>query len=81
MASFQAIVSRKSTALGRISAVREKLKSLTGVEYSDAPVTGRDQELARVQELENTAGFLEALAGSIEAAQPKESKPKTKAKK
>lgn len=66
MASFQAIVARKGQALDRLIAARNKLKKLTGVEYTDTPVTNRDQELARVQEMENTAVFLDALADNIE---------------
>lgn len=82
MASFRVLISRKADAAQRITSAREELQALTNIEYQEDAVTNRDSEVAQVQQAENTAGFLEALASALKAGVPEvESKLKKVVKK
>lgn len=62
MASQAALITRRAQAVSRLTSISGKLAERFGVDAPTFKTTNRDPELARIQETEQMADFLEALA-------------------
>jgi len=70
MASVRALAERRALSVQRLEEIKNKLKKSLKFEVEEQPITNRDNDLAQVQQIENTATVLEAIAEAIADKKP-----------
>lgn len=65
MATPQIIAARTLDALARLAAAQDALAALVEVQFTPEPVTNKDAAVARYQEINNIAAFIEAVTAKI----------------
>lgn len=81
MASVRALAERRALSVQRLEEIKNKLKKSLKFEVEEQPITNRDNDLAQVQQIENTVAVLEAIADAIAEKNPSvksETKPAAK---
>lgn len=68
MATPQVIAARTMDATQRLNKARAELQDILGIEIEDGPVTNKDAGVARFQQIDNIAAFLEAVTAKVRDA-------------
>lgn len=71
MASLLAIAQRRAVAINRLESVKSQLVKQLGLEINEQPITNRDDVIAQIQQVENTAHVLEEVSKSLDKKEVK----------